>query len=77
MRSTWGRRGTIMEKFGWTWEYINWGIPFAVIQRIMADLPWFKYNRVDAKGKPKKKPGVKLTSDNVGDIINQFNSLPR
>lgn len=67
----------IMEKFGWTLEYVNWKIPFAVLNRITADLPWFDYDK-DPKnaGKPKKK-GVKLTSDSFLDMVQRINESGR
>jgi len=42
IKSIYGSLGAISAHFGWTLDYILWGVPWAVIQRILADQP--RYN---------------------------------
>ncbi len=37
MRSPWGNRGEICKTFGWTYEYLLWGISWLNVNMMMAD----------------------------------------
>lgn len=37
MQSPWGYRGEICKAFGWTYEYLLWGISWLNVNMMMAD----------------------------------------
>lgn len=37
MKSPWGNRGEICKTFGWTYEYLLWGINWLNVNMMMAD----------------------------------------
>lgn len=37
MKSPWGNRGEICKTFGWTYEYLLWGISWLNVNMMMAD----------------------------------------
>ena len=37
MTSPWGNRGEICKTFGWTYEYLLWGISWLNVNMMMAD----------------------------------------
>lgn len=37
MRSPWGNRGEICKTFGWTYEYLLWGVSWLNVNMMMAD----------------------------------------
>lgn len=38
MNSPWGRFGAIMERFGWTYDYLLWGISWINIEIMLDDV---------------------------------------
>lgn len=65
-----------MAHFGWTWDYLLWGLPWVTIQKMMIDAPGYDYEDNDKKGR-KVTSSQKATKDNTGEVINFFNSIPR
>jgi hypothetical protein len=63
--------GAICAHFGWSWHYLNHGIAWSVLQRIMSDLPSYE----SSSEKKDSEDNVKLTSENATDIMNYINSL--
>ena len=59
-----------MAHFGWTWDYLHNGIAWGVVQRMMADLPWYDFD-----GDKDDEEDVKLTSDNAQGIMNYINMM--
>jgi hypothetical protein len=55
---------------GWTWDYLNNGIPWAVVQRIMFDAP--SYGTAEER---EDKENIKVTKENVKDVAKYLNSL--
>lgn len=53
-----GRRGSILAHFGWTWDYLHWGIKWHLVEKMMVDAPAYKFDKSgkDGKGKDKPKP---------------------
>lgn len=47
MKSPWGRRGAILEHFGWTYDYLLEGIGWASVQKMMFDAPSYDYDGKD------------------------------
>lgn len=45
MKSPWGRRGAILEHFGWTYEYLLEGIGWLTVQKMMSDAPFYEYDK--------------------------------
>lgn len=66
LNSPFGRRGAICQNFGWTWDYLLHGIAWAVVQRIMCDLPSYDSENDD---------DVVLTEDNADTIMNFINNM--
>lgn len=79
MNSPYGRRGQICAHFHWTWEYLNHGISYAEICRIMADLPKYNYDIKDDEksAKTKKKEVIKLNDMNAEQIAELVKKLNR
>lgn len=53
--SLYGSRGAILAHFHWDWDYLNRGIRWPIVQRILADMPRYK----PAKDKGNKSGSVK------------------
>jgi hypothetical protein len=51
LNSPYGSRGQILSHFGWTWDYLHWGIKWSIVQRMLIDAPRYEY---DSKEKEKK-----------------------
>lgn len=66
LNSPYGRRGSICQHFGWTWDYLHHGIAWSIISRIMIDLPAFH---------SKKDENVKLDDENADDVMNYINNM--
>lgn len=66
-RSTFGRRASICEKFGWTIEYLTHQISWAYVVRLLIDLPHFEYG--DRQNK------TRLTADNAKSFAAMINNL--
>ncbi len=66
--STFGRRGAICEHFGWTLEYLEHGVSWPIVQRMMIDAPGVEYTDGEVEE-------ITLTADNSADIMNYVNSL--
>lgn len=68
LKSVFGRRGSICEHFGWTFDYLQHGISWSVVQRMLADAPRYDY---ESEG----KKCVRLSQENAQSISNFINSL--
>jgi len=55
---------------GWTWDYLNNGIPWAVVQRIMFDAPSY-----GPAGEREDDESIRVTKENVTDVAKYLNSL--
>lgn len=66
-RSTYGRRASICEKFGWTIDYLTHRISWAYVVRMLIDLPHFEYS-----DKPQK---TRLTAENAQNFAAMINNL--
>lgn len=66
-RTTYGRRASICEKFGWTLDYLTHGISWTYLIRCLVDMPRYEHNN----GKPK---AVKLTNENAADFVKMINA---
>ena len=76
MRSTYGTRASICDHFNWTLDYLENGISWAKVQRLMADAPSNDYddkNEEENKNNKKElaKP-IKITEQNQADILKMF-----
>lgn len=68
-RSTYGRRAAICEKMGWTLNYINHSVSYAVLIRCLIDMPRYEYDEDNKNGSK-----IKLTAENAADFVNLINS---
>lgn len=66
--------GAIIEKFGWTLNYLLWKVSFARIQIMLADMPWYEYQKTESK------PGKNVISldkiespDDIKNFIQKLN----
>lgn len=57
-----------MAHFGWTWDYLNNGIAWSIVQRMMSDLPSYDYE-------DEEKEKVKLNRENAQSIMNHINMM--
>lgn len=75
LNSPFGSRGAICAHFHWPYEYLQWGIRWGIVQRMLADAPQYHYD-TDTKGKPKNlKQAKKLSNKNAKEMMAYFNSL--
>lgn len=83
MRSPYGTRGQILSHFGWTWNYLLWGIKWNVVLRMLIDMPKYKHEeKEEKKGKSLfdlskndlLKMGASIKSSDK-DIENYINTL--
>ena len=68
LNSPHGRRGAICAHFGWTYDYLMHGIPWAVVERMMIDAPSYDMDSKDEEI-------IQLTTENGEDIMNYVNSM--
>lgn len=66
LRTAYGRRSAIIEKFGWTWDYLNHGIAYAIVERMLVDASWVDY---DADGRME----MAVTDSNADEIMAMLN----
>ena len=57
-----------MAHFGWTWEYICWGIRWNIVQRMLIDAPNYETEKEEDKA-------VKLTAKNEKNIESFINAI--
>ena len=70
MRSTYGTRASICDHFNWTVDYLENGISWAKVQRLMADAPSYDYDDKDEDSKSANS--IKITEQNQEDILKMF-----
>ncbi|OZI09604.1 hypothetical protein BWI93_03090 [Siphonobacter sp. BAB-5385] len=58
--------------YGWSWEYLHWGLRWPIMQRVLIDAPGYEMPKPEEKEVKEKK---KLTKQNAKDIMNYINSL--
>lgn len=66
MSSPWGQRGVIIKEFGWTYDYLLWGIPWINVQLMLDDAPRSVDNDPDEKDQTYEKKSL----DTKEDIVN-------
>jgi len=59
-----------MAHYGWTLDYITWGIPWNLLQRMQIDAPGYKKSPA---GEQDEEP-VRLTAENAQEIISRINA---
>lgn len=69
LKSPHGRRGAILAHFGWTYDYLVNGIPWALVQKMMLDAPSYDYDSDDGTEQ------IELTDENSEQIMNYVNSM--
>lgn len=73
MKTPYGRRGQICAHFGWSWQYVNHGISYAEICRIMADLPSYDYDKTEKRSDGKEVVRLSdMNADEVEKILNEM-----
>nr|DAE96379.1 MAG TPA: hypothetical protein [Caudoviricetes sp.] len=56
MNSQWGYRGEILKNFGWSYDYLLWGISWLNLQTMLNDAPRIKdIQQTNADGTPTGK----------------------
>lgn len=50
LNSPWGYRGEICKTYGWTYDYLLWGISWVNVQLILADAAEVKTENPDESG---------------------------
>ncbi|HBG40089.1 MAG TPA: hypothetical protein DDW85_01580 [Porphyromonadaceae bacterium] len=76
MNSPWGYRGGILERFGWTYEYLLWGISWLNV-RIMLDDATRSVDdeENDESGKGNSGPVIHRDLKTKEDIMNYVNGV--
>lgn len=67
MKSPWGNRGEICKTFGWTYEYLLWGISWLNVNMMMADAA-----RIETEQKSEQENVVEMklrTKDDLKKFI--------
>ena len=73
LKSPFGHRGAVLAHFGWTWEYLLWGVRWNYVQKMMIDAPGYEFeNDEDDQVSLKKK-----TKTNERSLRDFMNSAPR
>ena len=65
LKSPYGIRGSICKEYGWTWEYLHFGIAWSIVQRILSDAPGYETG----------EKVTRLTEKNKNSIMNELNNL--
>lgn len=72
--SPWGYRGEILKIFGWTYDYLLWGISWLNVQTMLADLSRPAEIPTDEEGNPIKEDKIirreLKTKDDIKNYIN-------
>lgn len=63
-KTIWGSIAGIAKNFGYTCDYILWGVSWVNLQMMMSDLPWYDYET--------KTDEVKVSAANEIDILKKF-----
>ncbi|NDU97183.1 hypothetical protein [Spirosoma terrae] len=78
LKSPFGSRGAICAHYGWSWQYLHWGIRYTIVQRMMIDAPGYKSA---SKSKSDEEKPLPATSENVEAFMRKsgmsFDGLPR
>jgi len=74
LKSPYGSRGSICAHFGWTYDYLLWGIPWPIVQRMLIDAPSYESKKGDSDKKAKPKV---MNHDQLADFLQSINTLPR
>lgn len=75
MKSTYGTRASICNHFNWTLDYLENGISWAKVQRLMADMPSYDYDNKESdsnNNNSQSNKSIKITEQNAGDILKMF-----
>lgn len=67
MRSPYGKRAAICEKFGWSWDYLTHGLPYAIVERMLVDGSWIDYDQDGKSG------AIEITDGNADEIMRMLN----
>ncbi len=59
MKSPFGSRGAICAHYHWSWHELNWGIPWAAVQRVLIDAP-----RYESPKSPDEKKAKEIDINN-------------
>ena len=71
LNSPWGNRGEIIKSFGWTYDYLLWGISWLNVQIMLADAARVEQEPEQTDGnKDGGKPPVQLkTKDDIKNYL--------
>lgn len=69
MKSPYGRRGAICAHLHWTYHYLIHQIPWATVQRIMADLPQYNYDNKTSTHIPLSPDNSQLLQDQIAKFL--------
>ncbi|WP_313376709.1 hypothetical protein [Chishuiella sp.] len=78
MRSTYGTRASICNHFNWTLDYLENGISWAKVQRLIADMSSDDYDDKESdsnnntNNSSQSNKSIKITEQNAGDILKIF-----
>lgn len=65
--SLYGSRGAMMAHFHWDWDYINRGIRWPILQRILSDMPKYKKSKGDGKKSSSNQNTGKVAGVNMNE----------
>nr|DAF67754.1 MAG TPA: hypothetical protein [Caudoviricetes sp.] len=79
LKSPWGYRGEILKTFGWTYDYLLWGISWLNVQTMINDLarPEQEEAKTDDEGNPisDDKPVIHRELKTKEDIKNYIKGI--
>lgn len=64
-------RGAVLSHFGWSYDYLLWGISWRNVTLMMADAPGYDYERKKEKKIPKGKD-LKSKLESIGWDFSQI-----
>ena len=62
-----------MAHYGWSLEYLTWGVRWNVVQRMQIDAPGYKSKSGEGESSEEEKP-VRLTRENAEEYIKRLNA---
>jgi len=63
MNSPWGNRAEIVKLFGWTYDYLLWGITWVNVNIMLADSARYESSDVTGSSEPVQRIELKTKAD--------------
>lgn len=75
MNSVYGSVAQACHHFGWTLDYVLWGIDWRVLGRMLIDFPSVDYSEMDKEKEGTRTKKYKLTPETDDELVAQLKSM--